>query len=322
MTSSIEDYFRANVENKLFIKVPEQEDHDLTPATRLLEKRREMLEVENGLNQQKEEFAMKMEALKQRGEELARKEAQLKESLLKFDKFLKENDAKRNRAIKKAIDERKTRDQKEIEIQDLKKHVVAQSSKKDKSGRAVDTYLTFQKFLESVLESVEEFGEVKDIISRFDTLAATNQELIDRAREAQDRTEKDRAMLINSTEEKNNLVLNYNNAIAKLQTRLEEAQMRSAKCQLEWDQTLKNATSKTLLLGQIKMATSNLFSIVKTHLNSKLNNSGDTLSQLDKIQQFMIDLNAISAELTQGPGAISAAVGGNGSNKAGGSNSD
>ncbi|KAI9329736.1 hypothetical protein BDR26DRAFT_909372 [Obelidium mucronatum] len=259
-----------------------------------------MLEVENGLNQQKEEFAMKMEALKQRSEELSRKESQLKESLLKFDKFLKENDAKRNRAIKKAIDERKTRDLKEYEIQDLKKQVVQQCTKKDKSGSAVDTYLTYQKYLESVLETTEEFGEVKDIISRFDTLAATNQELIDRAREAQERTERDRAMLINSTEEKNNLILNCNNDIAKLQTRLEEAQMRSAKCQLEWDQTLKNATAKTLELGQIKMASSNLFNIVKTHLNSKLLTTTDTMVQLDKIQQFMIDLNAISAELTQG----------------------
>ncbi|KAJ3138758.1 Cilia- and flagella-associated protein 73 [Physocladia obscura] len=290
MTSSIEDYFRANVENKLFIKVPEQEDHDLTPATRLLEKRREMLEVENGLTQQKEEFAMKMEALKQRSEELAKKEAQLKESLLKFDKFLKENDAKRNRATKKAIDERKARDQKEGEIQDLKKQMVSQSVKKDRSGQAVDTFL----------ETTEEFGEVKDIISRFDTLAATNQELIDRAREAQEKTERNRSLLINSTEEKNTLILNYNNDIAKLQTRLEEAQMRSAKCQLEWDQTLKNATSKTLELGQIKMAVNNLFLIVKTHLNSKITNTVDTKIQLDKIQQFMLDLNAITTELTQG----------------------
>ena len=48
---------------------------------------------------------MKMESLQQRREELERKELQLKESLLKFDKFLKENDSKRARAIKKANDE-------------------------------------------------------------------------------------------------------------------------------------------------------------------------------------------------------------------------
>ena len=45
------------------------------------------------------------ESLQQRTEELERKEQQLKESLLKFDKFLKENDAKRARAIKKSAEE-------------------------------------------------------------------------------------------------------------------------------------------------------------------------------------------------------------------------
>lgn len=67
----MEEYFRQNVEKKLFIRMPRHdEDLDLTPATRLLEKRREMLEVEHGLAQQKEEFALKMESLSQRREEL------------------------------------------------------------------------------------------------------------------------------------------------------------------------------------------------------------------------------------------------------------
>ena len=48
-----------------------------------------MLEIESSLTQQKEEFAMKMESLAGRREELGRKEGQLKESLGKFDKFLK-----------------------------------------------------------------------------------------------------------------------------------------------------------------------------------------------------------------------------------------
>ena len=81
-----------------------------------------MVEVEHALIAQKEEFQMRKvslrkfinwcdpilnfkESLQQRTEELERKEQQLKESLLKFDKFLKENDAKRARAIKKSAEE-------------------------------------------------------------------------------------------------------------------------------------------------------------------------------------------------------------------------
>ncbi|KAJ3299595.1 Cilia- and flagella-associated protein 73 [Borealophlyctis nickersoniae] len=198
--SNMEEYFRVNVEKKMFIKVPEQEDHDLTPATRLLEKRREMLEVENGLNQQKEEFAMKMESLAQRREELARKEGQLQESLMKFDKFLKENDAKRTRALRKSLDERKTREQKEGEISGLRENLTSLSGKKDRQSKSVETNLSYQRYMESVLETVEEFGEVKDIIGRFDTLAATNGELIERSRNASDKTERDRLTFMHSTE--------------------------------------------------------------------------------------------------------------------------
>ncbi|KAJ3316424.1 Cilia- and flagella-associated protein 73 [Blyttiomyces sp. JEL0837] len=287
-----------NTNQRPISKVPEQEDHDLTPATRLLEKRREMQEVENGLIQQKEEFNMKMESLTQRREELSRKETQLKESLVKFDKFLKENDAKRNRAIKKALDERKTREMKEADIISKKDETAVLSVKKERSTRAVENHIIYQRFMESVLESAEEFGEIKDIILRFDTLSATNQELIERARKVQEKTETDRMSFITSTEEKNNLILNYNNEIAKLQTKLEEAQLKSGKCQLEWDLALKNATAKTLQLGQIKMATNNLFQLVKGHLNSRLFNSTDTLVQLDKIQQFILDLSSIASDYT------------------------
>ena len=59
---------------------------------------------------------MKTESLQQRRDELERKEHQLKESLLKFDKFLKENDSKRARAVKKSHDERELRKGKEKDI--------------------------------------------------------------------------------------------------------------------------------------------------------------------------------------------------------------
>jgi flagellar biosynthesis chaperone FliJ len=93
--------------------------------------------------------------------------------------------------------------------------------------------------------------------------------------------------------EKNNMILNYNNQIAKLQTKLEETQLNTSKWQSELDLILKNASQKSLLLGQVKMATNNLFVIVKNHLNNRLNVPSGTLAQLDKIGQFIADLNQI-----------------------------
>lgn len=156
--------------------------------------------------------------------------------------------------------------------------------------------LWFQRYLEGVLENADEFAEIKDIISRYDTLSATNGELIVRARNAQDLTEKERQAFLASSEDKNNVILNRNNEIARLQTKLEETQSRSAKWQAELDQTLKNATQKSLLLGQVKMATNNLFNVVKAHLNNRMNSTSDTLAQLDKVGQFIVDLNEITSK--------------------------
>jgi hypothetical protein len=60
--------------------------------------------------------------------------------------------------------------------------------------------LVYQKYLESILEMVDDFGEVKDIIARHDTLVATNEELMIRARETQERNEKERLLFHSKTE--------------------------------------------------------------------------------------------------------------------------
>lgn len=56
---------------------------------------------------------------KRREEGLKKKDLELQESLIRFSKFLQENDAKRMHALKKALDERKTREEKEREIEQL-----------------------------------------------------------------------------------------------------------------------------------------------------------------------------------------------------------
>ena len=62
---------------------------------------------------------MQEEVFKRREEGLKKKDLELQESLIRFSKFLQENDAKRMHALKKALDEKKTREEKEREIEQL-----------------------------------------------------------------------------------------------------------------------------------------------------------------------------------------------------------
>jgi hypothetical protein len=84
-------------------------DH-VSPATRLLEKRRQMFEVQEALNSQKDEFNRREDAYRRREDGLRRKDLELQESLIKFNKFLQENESKRYRAQRRAAEERKQQD--------------------------------------------------------------------------------------------------------------------------------------------------------------------------------------------------------------------
>uniref|UniRef100_H2Y4L5 DUF4200 domain-containing protein n=1 Tax=Ciona savignyi TaxID=51511 RepID=H2Y4L5_CIOSA len=298
MTVNLEDYFRSTFEDKLLVKMPEREDDHLTPATRLLEKRREMAEVEQALTAQKEEFQMKMESLQQRREELERKEHQLKESLLKFDKFLKENDSKRARAIKKAQDERELRRSKEKDIGRLQDDIERLSKERGRYQKKLEKNSIFQKYMERVQESTDEFSEIREIIGRYDTLVATHVDLMKRDLKNQDAIEEEKGRLVKFTEEKNNEILSYNNQLAQLQTRLDQAQSKAVKWESKWTHIQNTAAKKTLLLGRIKIATHNLFQLVNKHLKQQATVPlENTALQLDKIQMFIQDLSQITTEI-------------------------
>jgi len=303
MGLNLDDYFKSTFEDKLLVKMPEREDDYLTPATRLLEKRREMNEVEQALAAQKEEFQMKMESLQQRREELERKEHQLKESLLKFDKFLLENDSKRNRAVKKAHDERELRRAKEKDIVRLRAEMDELIAERDRYQKKLEKNSIFQKYMEQVQESTEEFSEIREIMGRYDTLVATHVDLVERDQKNQDAIENEKSRLVRFTEDKNNEILNCNNQLAELQTRLDQAQSKAVKWESKWAHIQNTAAKRTLLLGRIKIATHNLFQLVNKHLKTPppLQGSGiqvdDTSAQLEKIQMFIQDLSQITQEI-------------------------
>lgn len=281
------------ITQQLQIKAPRQDDHEMTPASRLLERRREMQDVEYGLSKQRDDYSIKMESISQRNEELARKESQLKESLVKFDKYLAENDGKKLRAMRKAIEEKSVRGLKESELTQLTSLSERLVAIKRQQLKAIEANSLFHNYLESMLELNEEYVEVKDIVARYDTLRATNAELIKRAQQAQEQTEENKQEFAAFLELQNNKHLNFNNQIARKHSKLEEYKMESAKKQFELDKIVRSATSKSLMLGQIKMASNNLFTIIKGHLNHRLNTTNDTMAQLDALGFFITDLNEI-----------------------------
>jgi hypothetical protein len=152
-------------------------DH-VSPATRLLEKRRQMFEVQEALDAQKEEFARREDAFHRREDGLRKKDLELQESLIKFNKFLQENESKRNRAVKRASDEIKQRLAKELDVAKLKDHLELLQRENDALGLDVKRNMKYARYLELVQETVpEDYPEVADLVNRYRTLKETNRDL-------------------------------------------------------------------------------------------------------------------------------------------------
>ena len=89
---------------------------DTSSHSRLLERRRQVFEVEEALFAQKDEYARREDTFRRREEALRRKDVELQETLARFNNVISENESKRARAEKKALEDRAAASAKEEEV--------------------------------------------------------------------------------------------------------------------------------------------------------------------------------------------------------------
>lgn len=289
----------------------------ITPATRLLEKRRQMFEVQEALNAQNEEFSRREDAFRRREEGLRRKDFELQESLIKFNKFLQENEAKRNRALKRTTDERKQRDQKEAEIKklelQLKEKILEEAAQKAKVAK----YVQYQEYLENVVITMtKDFPEIADILNRYKTLQDVNTYLNEKQQSDESTNEKEMRQFLSYRKENENQILNFSNEVAELQMRLEQTQNLTIRLQNAMDSSSSEASEKVLALGQILSSVTNILERCEHSFRTRHNkpmaekeihaNIGPvqslteqcarSMQKLDEIAMFMTDYRDIHAE--------------------------
>lgn len=101
-------------------------------------------------------------------EALRKKDLELQESLIKFNKFLQENESKRNRAVKRAADEAKQREIKEAEIKKLREQHRLKLEEEEALQKQLRLNEKYQKFLADVVEhGSDEYHEIQDLLNRW-----------------------------------------------------------------------------------------------------------------------------------------------------------
>ncbi len=229
-------------------------------ATQMLEKRREMFEVEQALESQKAQFARKLTEFKRKEEELHTKDQELQESLVRFNKFLHDNDHKCVRAQKKVDEERDLTKQKVAEINDLKDELASLRADSAKHVEDLAKMRRYTDFLEGVLDHDEEFTEIKDILTRYETLMATNTDLTTRSGEIQGDIEEARANLGELAKLRAGELLALNNQLSVLQQKVESCERTRSTEQAADDLAAERRILHSAQVGALRMAGENMFS--------------------------------------------------------------
>ena len=233
-------------------------DH-VSPATRLLEKRRQMGFVQDHLDSEKEEFLRRQEQFKRREDAIKEKDVEFQKSLVKFNKSLKENEIKTNRAVKKIAEEKKPQVQKDAELNELQIEYENPKKKRDELREKVAKGMKYQRYLESVQDAApDDYLEIKDILNRFRVLKDAHAAMKAKGERNEAQIDKVRKALTELTADSNNKVLNLTDTVAALQNVLEAAQQNSSKREKEMKAEVEIARKKSLELGVTCLAIENV----------------------------------------------------------------
>jgi len=270
---------------------------DVSPATRLLEKRRQMFEVQEALETQKEEFARREELFKRREDALRKQDLELQQQLIRFNKFLQENDSKTARAEKKAREEEALRLQKEKEIVKSKIELADLEDKKNEMKAILDKNLVYEKYLTSVLEESDEFQEIGDLLKRYETLKLHHSDLQQRAEEVTQLNDKYRNDLQAYMKEGQDTKLKGHNDIAQYQKQWEHEQLKSLVAGSSREGFLDESARRVLEFGKCQMVITNLYERSRSNalVKGKVKTAYtlDQAEQLKAIREFVSDLSSI-----------------------------
>jgi len=195
-------------------------------STLLLKKRKEMREVDQSLENMKNLHKQRMDACEERRIQFEAKQAKMREQVLRFEKFIQENDAKRQRAESKAKQERKQYEDKLKEINALTAKMKSLEDEQQELLNLLVKNGRYKVFLERIVEEGElGYEEIFEILNRHNTLTEANADLVKHSAQLEHEVDDFRRNLQTLKTEKQNQMLVSTSIVQDLQAELEKMQM-------------------------------------------------------------------------------------------------
>lgn len=250
-------------------------------------------QVQAELDRKKCEYETRMRACREKEDALAAQQERIRDSVVKFEKFVSDNDGKHGRAVKKERDEAKARHQKEAEIVALKQQIQELTLQKVDYEGLLSKLRVYEQYLEEVvMGEQEEWHEANDLLMRHATLTATNADLKAMVRTQDDATESMRSQLASYTKEAEDRILVQTSNIGHEQKRMERLKNVSDKHEGVVQARKSKHIEARRVLGEAKMAIQNIFARCRKQQQPQGRNLTD-VSRLDVIMRRLTDLQYV-----------------------------
>ncbi|XP_072237280.1 coiled-coil domain-containing protein 42 homolog [Leuresthes tenuis] len=251
----------------------------------------QMKEIEaKELKRKYKERKQLLENLEQRIKELQKEIEETHELRYNFEMFLKDEEA--DIAVRRAEREMKALQEKEAKIEELKKEYAEMTERKQELLSQVQIYSVYKDFMEEVL-NLTTFEDVDALTGYFESLLHFRDQLYQKENQVQDQVDQQRKALLKLNDQHDLLFLQKNNQLSQLQTELEKTRSEAIIWERKWNHIQETAAKKTLELGQIKMATLNLYELTDGIVGPEGVAINDTDKQLEQIKMYINDQNDI-----------------------------
>merc|ERR1719453_222067 len=183
---------------------------------------------------------------------------QLQHQLFRFNKFLQDNEAKRRRAESRAADEAAQIKAREEEIRDLEKQLEESKQLCSELDEEVTRNMKYEEFLEMVKDSCQEYSEIQDLVTRYETLETAHKDLMELQTSSDTKIESLRNEYQTYQKDTEMEMLAMTNRVAKLQTERDEAVKDREHLGHQLDEASQEDSKHSLKFGQILMSVDNL----------------------------------------------------------------
>ncbi|XP_063295358.1 uncharacterized protein CCDC197 [Pelobates fuscus] len=275
-------------------RIPETTSSTLQ-KTLILKKEVEYDQVSQELQNKRQEFEERMLVLDVRRQELAEKQLQCSDQAVKFDKFLKDSDAKRRRAIVKYQTDSRQNELRKIEIEELARQLGIHKIRQLKLHEMVKKNKIYEDFLlkmvDIVPENYLEYGmdsPVKAIIRRHETLSLTNESLINNLTAVADEQENKQHLLDMLQRSHDTSMLTMNSDLSRLQLKFDQVREKNKQLELNFNLDKGHFRNQSVEVGSLLMAVTNLAETCHLKHYGPIAEV-ELLQKMDMIKEFILE---------------------------------